>query len=636
MPWPTIVMPRNEPSNASTVWNAVLFVVTKRPLRALLGAARVAPRRARRPTCRRASRGAHARARERGRLAQETTTGDGSGARQRGGRGGAGGTTREGNRGGGSWIASRVGRTWGGSPRWWLWAAVGAGGAALDIEGGGFRGRRRLAGRTRSELRRRAPPRSPRARDLAVREQVREPVAPGRARVQTRPGPSAARADAQAAALATRASAILCVSCVGRDAATRSVRAQAERREEPRDSVCSPRSRSVFSLRFVHGARSLAWPARVPAGEDVRPRHDRHRLPTPPPTSPPPHKRRPRYRGTHPRKFEEKYKELARPSATRRRSPTCGAAGQNAGGGQHVALIHDGRSCSRCSRPEAGASAGSTAPLGIRRTCGARARAPLTPGGTLLSRSTSIPLELPRSEARPCGRARSTTSGRCSCGTRTSPRWRACCTRSAGPRARTSSTRTSGSPRCRSTGRRAASASALDGPLDMRMNPEPWSVRRGVARARHRKGARRRARGTRRRAARALPRPRARARARHARHDARLAKRRPPRAPETRGGGGRAQRAPHVPGAAHRGEPRARGRSTRGCAGCPRACAPAAAPRSLTFHSGEDRRVKHAFQQGLRDGTYAAVNDEVIRPSPAEQRSNPRSSPAKLRWARRA
>ncbi len=57
---------------------------------------------------------------------------------------------------------------------------------------------------------------------------------------------------------------------------------------------------------------------------------------------------------------------------------------------------------------------------------------------------------------------------------------------------------------------------------------------------------------------------------------------------------------------------------------------------ALTFHSGEDRRVKHAFQQGLRDGAYSAVSDEVIRPSPAEQRSNPRSSPAKLRWARKA
>lgn len=56
----------------------------------------------------------------------------------------------------------------------------------------------------------------------------------------------------------------------------------------------------------------------------------------------------------------------------------------------------------------------------------------------------------------------------------------------------------------------------------------------------------------------------------------------------------------------------------------------------LTFHSGEDRRVKHAFQEGLRDGTFSAISTEVIRPSPEEQRSNPRSSPAKLRWARRA
>jgi len=55
----------------------------------------------------------------------------------------------------------------------------------------------------------------------------------------------------------------------------------------------------------------------------------------------------------------------------------------------------------------------------------------------------------------------------------------------------------------------------------------------------------------------------------------------------------------------------------------------------LSFHSGEDRRVKKAFQQGVRDGTYSVVADEVIRASPAEQRANPRSAPAKLRWARR-
>jgi 16S rRNA (cytosine1402-N4)-methyltransferase len=56
----------------------------------------------------------------------------------------------------------------------------------------------------------------------------------------------------------------------------------------------------------------------------------------------------------------------------------------------------------------------------------------------------------------------------------------------------------------------------------------------------------------------------------------------------------------------------------------------------LTFHSGEDRRVKQAMRRGLRDGTYAEICAEVVRPSAGEQRSNPRSSSAKLRWARRA
>lgn len=56
----------------------------------------------------------------------------------------------------------------------------------------------------------------------------------------------------------------------------------------------------------------------------------------------------------------------------------------------------------------------------------------------------------------------------------------------------------------------------------------------------------------------------------------------------------------------------------------------------LSFHSGEDRRVKKAFQEGLRAGLYREVSSDVIRASAAEQRANPRSSPAKLRWAVRA
>jgi 16S rRNA (cytosine1402-N4)-methyltransferase len=56
----------------------------------------------------------------------------------------------------------------------------------------------------------------------------------------------------------------------------------------------------------------------------------------------------------------------------------------------------------------------------------------------------------------------------------------------------------------------------------------------------------------------------------------------------------------------------------------------------ISFHSGEDRRVKKAFQAGLRDGTYEAVADTPIRSGPDETGANPRSRPAKLRWARRA
>ena len=55
----------------------------------------------------------------------------------------------------------------------------------------------------------------------------------------------------------------------------------------------------------------------------------------------------------------------------------------------------------------------------------------------------------------------------------------------------------------------------------------------------------------------------------------------------------------------------------------------------VAFHSGEDRRVKKAFQSGLRDGLYTAIAERVVRPSPEECRSNPRASAAKLRWARR-
>ena len=68
----------------------------------------------------------------------------------------------------------------------------------------------------------------------------------------------------------------------------------------------------------------------------------------------------------------------------------------------------------------------------------------------------------------------------------------------------------------------------------------------------------------------------------------------------------------------------------------PMALKPGGRVAILTFHSGEDRRVKKAFLQGLRDGVYGSVAPEPIRPSPEERHGNPRSSSAKLRWARKA
>jgi 16S rRNA (cytosine1402-N4)-methyltransferase len=56
----------------------------------------------------------------------------------------------------------------------------------------------------------------------------------------------------------------------------------------------------------------------------------------------------------------------------------------------------------------------------------------------------------------------------------------------------------------------------------------------------------------------------------------------------------------------------------------------------ISFHSGEDRLVKNAFRDGLRDGTYARVSPDPVRATFTERTSNPRSRSAKLRWAVRA
>lgn len=56
----------------------------------------------------------------------------------------------------------------------------------------------------------------------------------------------------------------------------------------------------------------------------------------------------------------------------------------------------------------------------------------------------------------------------------------------------------------------------------------------------------------------------------------------------------------------------------------------------LAFHSGEDQRVERAFRQSRQSGIYSSTSPEAIRPAPEEQRSNPRSTSAKLRWAVRS
>jgi 16S rRNA (cytosine1402-N4)-methyltransferase len=55
----------------------------------------------------------------------------------------------------------------------------------------------------------------------------------------------------------------------------------------------------------------------------------------------------------------------------------------------------------------------------------------------------------------------------------------------------------------------------------------------------------------------------------------------------------------------------------------------------LSYHSREDRMVKHAFQEGERQGVLKVLTRHVIQPSEEEKAANPRSRSAKLRCAER-
>ncbi len=68
----------------------------------------------------------------------------------------------------------------------------------------------------------------------------------------------------------------------------------------------------------------------------------------------------------------------------------------------------------------------------------------------------------------------------------------------------------------------------------------------------------------------------------------------------------------------------------------PSVLAPGGRAAMLTFHSGEDRRVKKAFESGLLSGVFSAIAPEPVRAGPEERRLNSRSTSAKLRWAIRS
>ena len=53
----------------------------------------------------------------------------------------------------------------------------------------------------------------------------------------------------------------------------------------------------------------------------------------------------------------------------------------------------------------------------------------------------------------------------------------------------------------------------------------------------------------------------------------------------------------------------------------------------LSYHSLEDRLVKHAFQRLAREGSFRVLTKKVIQPGEEEIRNNPRARSAKMRVA---
>jgi 16S rRNA (cytosine1402-N4)-methyltransferase len=346
----------------------------------------------------------------------------------------------------------------------------------------------------------------------------------------------------------------------------------------------------------------------------------------PAPEGPPPRKRRPRYRGTHPRRFEEKYKELA-PAQYPELVAHVRERGQTPAG-QHVPILAEELLALLAPQP---------GERGVDCTLGwgghaERVLAQLAPGGQLLALDVD-PLELPRSEAR---------------------------LRALGHDERALLVRHSnfaalgkvlgdvgwsegadfvyadlGVSSMQIDGPARGFSFKLEGPLDMRMNPARGeSAAQWLARASQEE---------------LLAVLREHADEPHAPVLARALTLRRGTLQSTRALAEAVRDA--LPAWVRPDEAELSVRRTfqalrievnrelevleawlRQLPACLR---PGGRAAVLSFHSGDDRRVKHAFEEGQRAGIYSAISTELVRPSAAEQRSNPRSAPAKLRWARR-
>jgi 16S rRNA (cytosine1402-N4)-methyltransferase len=68
----------------------------------------------------------------------------------------------------------------------------------------------------------------------------------------------------------------------------------------------------------------------------------------------------------------------------------------------------------------------------------------------------------------------------------------------------------------------------------------------------------------------------------------------------------------------------------------PDCLAPGGRVAILSFHSGEDRLVKKSFKRLMKSGVYSEISPEIIRPSAEECFKNSRAKSTKMRWAIKA